>query len=270
MASPSFLQRLRKSILIYLSLPMTITVKLCKPDDIREMRMQFLDEMSAQFIHNKCHLYGWSDDYLILHGGVAIGYGCVWGLERREDRDTIFEFYLTPDHRLYQVTAMKELIAQSGAAFLECQTNDPNTAPVFFEFARCIETQSILFRDSYATNFPLSGVVVKNRSLPEHSHREHLLELETEGEVIASGGLLLNYNPPYADVYMEVMEAQRRKGYGSLLVQEAKRLAYSIGRVPAARCRVNNHISRATLIRAGFQVCGYLLTGKVKGERIAF
>lgn len=242
---------------------MGITVKQCKLDDIREMRSKFLLEMRAQFIHDKCHLYGWSDDYLIQYNDMAIGYGCVWGPEQREDRDTIFEFYLMPDHRQYQVIAMQELILQSRASKLECQTNDPNTSPVFFEYAGNIETQSILFSDSFATSFPLNGIIVGNRSLPEHAHREHRIELVKDGVVVASGGLLLNYNPPYADVYMEVAEAHRRKGYGILIVQEAKRLAHSIGRIPAARCRVTNQVSRATLVRAGFQVCGYLLVGKV-------
>ena len=33
------------------------------------------------------------------------------------------------------------------------------------------------------------------------------------GEVVGTGGFLLHYNPPFADLYMEVREDARRRGY---------------------------------------------------------
>ena len=64
-------------------------------DEIRDFRTQFLHENNFQFIYDKCHYYGWADTYLLLHNGVKIGYGAVWGTDRREDRDAIFEFYVS-------------------------------------------------------------------------------------------------------------------------------------------------------------------------------
>lgn len=75
---------------------------------------------------------------------------------------------------------------------------------------------------------------------------------------------MLNYNFPYADIYMQVNEPFRRKGLGSFLVQELKAEAYRIGRVPAARCNIDNKISKATLLKAGFKICGFRLKGNIQ------
>jgi RimJ/RimL family protein N-acetyltransferase len=81
---------------------------------------------------------------------------------------------------------------------------------------------------------------------------------------MATGGFMLNYNHPFADIYMDVKEEFRQRGLGSLMVQELKKEIYKAHRVPAARCNIKNTISRATLIKAGFRLCGYLLEGKIK------
>jgi GNAT superfamily N-acetyltransferase len=58
-----------------------------------------------------------------------------------------------------------------------------------------------------------------------------------------------------------VAENHRRHGYGSFLVQELKRTAYEMGKVPAARCNATNAASRATLQRAGFMPCARMFEG---------
>ena len=99
----------------------------------------------------------------------------------------------------------------------------------------------------------------------------HVLDLNRGGAVdfdlvvVATGGFLTHYNPPYADIYMEVDEAHRRRGYGSYLIQELKRVCYETGRIPAARCDVSNAGSRSTLEKAGLLPCARLLTGVLTG-----
>ncbi|MEJ0028860.1 MAG: hypothetical protein WDO15_00045 [Bacteroidota bacterium] len=44
-------------------------------------------------------LYGWADTWLFTKGGSVAGYGAVWGKDKREDRDSIMEFYLEPAFR---------------------------------------------------------------------------------------------------------------------------------------------------------------------------
>ena len=50
--------------------------------------------------------------------------------------------------------------------------------------------------------------------------------VEVDGEVAASGGILFHYNRPYGDIYMETAEPYRRRGLGSFIVQELKRVCY--------------------------------------------
>jgi predicted GNAT family acetyltransferase len=60
---------------------------------------------------------------------------------------------------------------------------------------------------------------------------------------------------------MEVAEPYRRRGLGSFLVQELKRICYESGSVPCARCNPDNVASRKTLQVAGFVPCAHILTG---------
>jgi hypothetical protein len=60
-----------------------------------------------------------------------------------------------------------------------------------------------------------------------------------------------------------VNENHRRKGFGTLIAQELKKAAYAMNRVPAARCNIHNGISKSTLLKAGFRVCGWMLSGDV-------
>lgn len=47
--------------------------------------------------------------------------------------------------------------------------------------------------------------------------------IEMDGEVVASGGFLLHYDKPFADLYMPVRKEWRRLGIGSFLLQEGKK-----------------------------------------------
>ena len=87
--------------------------------------------------------------------------------------------------------------------------------------------------------------------------------IESEGVAVATGGALFHYNPPYADLFMEVDEPYRRRGFGSYLVQELKRVCYEMGKKPAARCNAGNVASRQTLQKAGLLPCGRILLGEV-------
>ena len=81
------------------------------------------------------------------------------------------------------------------------------------------------------------------------------------GVVAAAGDILFHYNRPFGDIFMKVGESFRRRGVGTYLVQELKRVCYEDGSVPAARCNPKNIASRQTLQRAGFVPCGHILNG---------
>ncbi|HTE34754.1 MAG TPA: GNAT family N-acetyltransferase [Chryseolinea sp.] len=242
---------------------MKLTVVKSTLDGIRSLRDLFLQENNIQFIHNKCHEYGWADVYQIFADQQCIGYGSVWGLNKREDRDTIFEFYVLPGFRKISIDAFSSLASICGASHMETQTNDVLTSPLFFGFARNIQVQSILFDDHNTTSMLLPGSRLINKTDPDLSYRELKYALLLNDKEVATGGMLLNYNWPYADIYMDVAENLRGKGLGAIMVQELKRECYNARRIPAARCNVKNLASRATLLKSGFGICGYLLVGEI-------
>ena len=100
----------------------------------------------------------------------------------------------------------------------------------------------------------------------EHTH-EPLGDyvVERDGEVVGSGGFLTHYNEPFADLYMEVAPAHRRRGVGTFLIQDLIARCDAAGHVPAARCALANAGSRATLVKAGLSICGFMLAGDVRG-----
>ena len=224
------------------------------------LRRLFLNTSTFQFVHNKCHSAGWSDIYLFIYNSEPIGYGSVWGKDIRENRDTIFEFYLITPVRQYANRIFPAFIKNSGVSFLECQTNDLILSQMFFGHAKNIHTEAILFEDHFETQHIFEGVEFTKHQLP-NADIEYRLDLN--GEVFATGGFVWNYNFPYIDLYYEVNEAHRKKGFGSLIVQELKKEVYSLGRVPAARCNVNNIASQRTLIRGGMRICGHMLMGEI-------
>lgn len=235
--------------------------------EIEAFRALFLHENNFQFVHNKCHLYGWADTYLFKCDEKPVGYGSVWGKDKREDRDTIFEFFVLPGYRKLNNNLFRKLIDLSGVSFLECQTNDKLLSTIFFEHAQNITAEAILFKDEFQTNFKAQNVAFKKLT-PEAGARKDDLKyvLKSGNETIAAGGLMLNYNFPYTDIYYEVNEQYRRQGYGTFMLQELKKAAYNEGRVPAARCNINNNISKTALLKAGFKICGYLLNGEVRKQ----
>jgi GNAT superfamily N-acetyltransferase len=137
-------------------------------------------------------------------------------------------------------------------------------------FAQNVTSENILFHDQLPTALSPDGAIFR-RASPDDAARVPFHDWEPVGawvvevgdRVAATGGILFHYNRPYGDIYMEVAEAFRRRGLGSYLVQELKRVCYEQGSVPSARCNTVNQASRKTLQKAGFVPCGHILKGSV-------
>ncbi|PWU02947.1 MAG: N-acetyltransferase [Bacteroidetes bacterium] len=249
---------------------MKFKVKKSDLNQVQALRLLFLHEANLQFIRNAFHERKWSDLYAFEMDGVRVGYGGISGSER-SNRDTIFEFYVLPTYRKYSREFFAELIKKSAAKYIECQTNDKLLHNMLLEFATKIETQAILFSDHRTTDLKPENVEVRLRTATDKIF-EHKVEPEGDyvilenDEIVATGGFLTHYNFPYADLYMEVKEDHRRKGYGSYIIQEVKKYCYLAGRVPAARCNVDNIGSRSTLLKAGMMICGYKVSALIKVE----
>ncbi len=238
-------------------------------DAIQSLRTLFLQENNFQVRYDACHIRGWADEYLINDGDLQIGYGSVKGQDDLKFRDAIFEFYVVPAYRHKSSQVFGELIKTSGVKFIECQTNDLILSPMLYEFSKTIFSDVILFKAGPLTHHSFDGVIFRKK-LDTDRLFDHLSEpegdyvIEQNGEIVGSGGFLLHYNKPFADLYMEVQAQHRQKGYGSFLIQEVKKACYLAGRVPAARCNSTNHASKATLLKGGMEIAGYMLTGGVK------
>jgi hypothetical protein len=239
---------------------------------ILPLRALFLQEANFQIRYDSVHARGWSDSYLLTSDGVAVGYGSTRrhdGPHTGAERQTVFEFYVSPPFRRQVSLFFRELLTASGARYVECQSNDLLLTHLLFEFTRNISSDTVLFGAHSSTNLQYPGGVVRprrdNDRLFEHTvEPEGPMVLEANGEIIATGGALTHYNYPFADIFMEVAPAHRRKGAGSYLVQEVIKACYREGRVPAARTGFDNLGSRATLSRAGLAVVGCMLLGEVK------
>lgn len=234
-------------------------------EEIKAFRVLFLQENNFQFVCDKCHYYGWADTYLFMINGTKAGYGSVWGTHKREDRDAIFEFYLLKPFRKAADLVFPQFHKVSEALYIESQSNDLLLSSMLYQFSQNVNAEAILFKDGFETNLQIPGATFGRKTIRESSGADEGDYIVTQnGEIVAGGGLMLNYNMPYADIYMDVKENFRQQGLGSFIVQELKKEAYRMGRVPAARCNINNHISKATLMKAGFEICGHRLSGSIK------
>jgi GNAT superfamily N-acetyltransferase len=235
--------------------------------EIIALRNLFLSENNFQIRYNAYHARGWSDSYMVMYDEVKIGYGSIKGNENTTDRDTVFEFYIIPSFRSMALDVFSKLLHVSKAAFIECQSNDVLLTSLVYQRARNINAHVVLFEDHTTSCFAMDTVFFRRRnendSIFEHQSEpvgDYVIELNNE--IVATGGFLLHYNMPFADLYMEVKEMYRERGIGSFLIQELKRQCYLSGRVPAARCNIDNTASRATLTKAGMRTAGFMLLGQ--------
>ena len=230
---------------------------------IRPLREMFLADAAFQVRYHAYHERGWTDSYVLTLGDADIGYGSVKGREIA-DRDTVFEFFVLPAFEHSATRLFGDLLAACGATHIEAQTNDALMAAMLFEFGRQIRADVMLFTACLRTHHVVPGAVFRTRRDGDAVFA-HTTEpvgnfvVERDGEIAGTGGFLLHYNEPFADVFMEVAEPHRRQGIGSFIVQEIVKQCYLHGRIPSARCHIGNVASRATLAKAGMRRCGFLL-----------
>ena len=247
---------------------MHIETRRAELQEIEPLRALYRQQANCQIIKDSILGRGLADPYLILVDGHIGGYGGVWSATDSIGR--VMEFYALPDLRAAALPMFRELLAVSGATGIEAQTNIPLMLLMLLDCAHGIRSEAILFEDARATQLECPDGTLR-RVGPDDANRIFAHEhepvgewmIEAAGEVVATGGALRHYNPPYADIFMEVAEAHRRRGYGSYLVQELKRICYERGNKPAARCDASNVASRATLQKAGFLPCGRMMAGEV-------
>jgi GNAT superfamily N-acetyltransferase len=246
---------------------MLISAQPCELESILALRDMYRLEMSCQVIHDSIHSRrGWTQEYSLRIDGAQVGYGSVAIARPWTQVPALYEIFVARPYRLKIFELFGALRKACGATRMEIQSNDRLTSAMFHALAKNVESESVLFEDAVTTNFAPPGATfrtavaedgldVSNQQLPWHG------VVELDGSVAATGGILFHYNRPYGDIYMDVREEFRRRGLGSFIVQELKRVCYEGGFKPGVRCRTTNVPSQRTLQRAGFVPCGHILVG---------
>jgi GNAT superfamily N-acetyltransferase len=248
---------------------MTIAVEPTDLDAIRPMREVYRSEMRCQIIHDSVHRRaGWTQEYAVRRGGTLAGYGSVAIAGPWAEKAAVYEMFVRPDHRSHAFDLMEAFIAACKAPAISIQTNDLFGTVMLHMFARDLANEAILFGDGITTNHAPPNARFRNATADEASDAapqdlQWRGVIEVDGEVAATGGVLFHYNPPYGDIYMHVDARFRRRGLGTFMVQELKRLCYERGHIPAARCNPDNVASRQTLQRAGLVPCGFMVGGRL-------
>jgi GNAT superfamily N-acetyltransferase len=240
-------------------------------EDILPWRDLYRVEMNCQIIHDSLHTReGWTQSYLLLADDAVVGYGSVVFGGPWKGKPSIFEFYIGPESRCHVFDLFFTLLTVTGTTLVETQTNDPLLTVMLQALAPAITSRSILFHDKMTTAHMPPGAVVRPATsadaaslLSRQLDVEAKWVLELDGDLAGTGGILCHYNRPYGDLFMEIAEPFRRRGLGSYMVQELKKICYGQGMVPAARCNPSNVASRKTLQKAGFVPCGTIVTGSV-------
>lgn len=250
---------------------MGFTIEPAVTQEIQPLREQYRQEMNCQIVHDSLHARpGWTASYLIQSGGRAVGYGSIAKGGPWTESPAVFEFFLLPGCRLEAFEIFHAFLSKCRATRMEVQSNDELMTVMLHALAHDVTSEKILFRDHQTTTLARPGAEFRKTEPGDNGMFESLgfdaradWVLDFDGRLAGAGGVLYHYNPPYGDVFMAIAEPFRRRGLGSLLVQELKRVCREGGHVPAARCQIENVASRRTLQRAGFVPCGHILTGRL-------
>lgn len=240
-------------------------------EQLQPLRDQYGAAMNAQIVHDSWHRRGRTALWRLSEGQGTLGYLAL-GWHSGEPKDTVKEFYVVPAARQRAEELFAAAIRVAQPRWVEAQTNDPFLWPLLPSFAPKHEPLVHLFADGGPTALPPPGVELRRVDPAEHpTIFPHSTEpigdwgLDHAGRIVATGGLLFHYNPPYADLYMEVVPDQRGRGLASYLIQELRRIGRESGHIPAARCDLSNAASRRALERGGMRTCGQIVRGEMTG-----
>ena len=249
-----------------------ITCEVSDVQAILSLRDMYRHEMNCQIVHDSLHSRpGWTQSYALYIDEAVVGYGAILVGGPWQGSKTVFEFYVSPPYRSDQFELFSAFAEASRGTHLEGQTNDPFFSMILHTFGTELSTESILYHDIDTTTLRPENVVFRPVEASDHiSVDKNDLDagagwiVEMNGEAVAAGDVLFHYNRPYGDIYMKVAEPFRRRGVGSYLVQELKRICYEQGSIPGARCSPTNEASRKTLQRAGFAPCGFIVKARLE------
>ena len=240
-----------------------MTVRRVDASSIEPLRERIRARAEAQIVRDSILPRGLAEAWVVSIGESVAAYAAVWV---RHFPGRVFEFEVADGIAPGRVGELfAALVRASGATEVEWQTNLPEAAR-WDSFADESRIEHLLFEDGDDAPTALANARVRARTpsddvgggVPEG---EWVVELDALP--VAAGGILTHYNPPYGDLFFEVVPGARRRGVASFLVGQLRTIARESGLAPAARCDPGNEASRRTLLRGGMRRSGALLSGRI-------
>lgn len=242
---------------------MPMTARPASISEIAPLREQFLNRARCQIVRWSLLPRGLAYAVAVCEGTDLIGYGVVSTVEEEE---TLIE--CLGNETVDTVDVARSVLGHTGAPCVEAQTN----MPVMWSILGSREGEEIpgplLFGEGATTDWEATGAIFRVRKPDDQifiHHHEPVgsLVIDVDGVVVATGGYLTHYNPPYADLYLEVHPDHRRQGYGAYLSQEIQKACRSENLIPAARCAPENIASARCTEKAGMPQCGQMITKRL-------
>ncbi len=262
---------------------------------LREVHLRELDDVSIMEYRITGRREPAAPLYRLLVDGETAGYGVSSGegMANYAPANALIEFFLLPEYRPDSLRLFRALVAAANLTHIAARSSDTLLTLMLYDACADISASHIYFRDGQTTHFSmqettlrpltdtdlplLERLLVQPHSFPFHFEDVSTIPawltrrvgwiLEKHGETVGIGAAYDHYNAPYVDIGMVVYPAFQRQGYGAVILQELKRIVYTRGGVPVARCQHQNIKSRLTLQKAGFVPNARLLTGAIN-ERV--
>lgn len=153
---------------------MAIAVRVSELGDIEAFREHYREEMNCQVVHDSIHgRAGWTGEYVLELSGAAVGYGSVAVDGPWRDNPALYEFYVERAHRTRMFDLFASLLPVCGAKIIETQSNARMLTVMLHTFCRNIRAESILFEDSFQTEYAPAGAAFRAATGDSISTMEH-------------------------------------------------------------------------------------------------
>ena len=101
------------------------------------LRTRYRQEMNCQIVKDSIHARpGWALTYALGVADQMAGFGTVAIAGPWQDKPTILEFYVAPEHRPRAFDLFEAFLEASGARLMEIQSSDLLLAAMFHTYAR--------------------------------------------------------------------------------------------------------------------------------------
>jgi predicted acetyltransferase len=213
-----------------------------------------------------------AQDWKIIYMGVGVGYASV------DATDQLLQFYIEKPYLVIAKEILKTFVAKHGISKGMVGTNNPVFMTAALPNTVNIQVDTYLFRDFQEVEMEdKDGVLIEGKNadldvlinfyhksigadrewlstyLGERISKKELFYLEHRNIIIGACEVRTSLtNQEIADIGMVVSPDHRRKGYGSFLLNKAKKLGVLRNQKPICSCEANNLGSFYSITNAGF------------------